>query len=63
MAIGDQPATLSSGGNAFGYEASEVPELERKEFITKVWTWVQCLGPGRGGGGWCDRSNRSEMDH
>lgn len=36
VAMGDQPATPGAGGNGYGYTASEVPELERKEFITKV---------------------------
>ena len=34
--MGDQPAIPGAGGNGFGFEASEVPELERKEFVTKV---------------------------
>ena len=36
MAMGDQPAIPGAGGSGFGFEASEVPELERKEFVTKV---------------------------
>lgn len=36
VAMGDQPAIPGSGGAGFGFEASEVPEVERKEFITKV---------------------------
>lgn len=38
VAKGDQPAIAGVGGNGYGYEASEVPEVERKEFLTKVWT-------------------------
>lgn len=36
VAFGDQPAIPGVGGNGYGYEASEVPEVERKEFVTKV---------------------------
>lgn len=32
--MGDRPAT--TGVSGYGYEASEVPEVERKEFVTKV---------------------------
>lgn len=37
MAKGDQPAIAGVGGSGYGYEANEVPEVERKEFLTKVW--------------------------
>ncbi|CAM9615996.1 unnamed protein product [Ascophyllum nodosum] len=35
VAMGDQPAIPGAGGLGYGFEASEVPEVERKEFITK----------------------------
>lgn len=43
VAKGDQPAIAGIGGNGYGYEASEVPELERREFVTKVCVAVSCV--------------------